>query len=266
MEMCQNNLDHFATRDYYPYAIHNLIESTFAVIKSKVDKKNWVEAFYAIEALTVFFEFESVWASKSFPLPRAREVIMTHLLFIACDDGDLARSTNNLYGALLLTILKGLQNTNQLTPKIFLNLETVLRTAHTFGELMDGIACKSNYTTACKAIANKLFKDTAAADQALYEARLREHMENIQDPEERKEMLEEVEEYLEEMKEEETVWYMKGKVGKDEIKNTGLARAWNEYKGRAPAAPMKGPPEWDLTKWTEKDKRAFSFDNIDDEF
>ncbi len=52
--------------DYYSYALHNLIESTFGVIKSKVNKKEWVEAFYAIEALTVFFDFESDWTSEFF--------------------------------------------------------------------------------------------------------------------------------------------------------------------------------------------------------
>ncbi|KAF9450139.1 hypothetical protein P691DRAFT_495711 [Macrolepiota fuliginosa MF-IS2] len=236
--------DMYIYNDYFPYAIHNLIESTFGTVKSKVNKKDWVEAFYAIEALTVFFEFESTWTT--------------------CDDGDLTRSTDKLYGALLLTILKGLKDTNQLTTEVFPNLESILSAAYTFGELMKTISCKSEYTTACKAIANSLFKETTAADRALYEARLREHVASLEDPDESKEVLEGVEEYLKKVKKEKVVWYMKGKIGKAEIKNTGLTKAWNDYRGKAPPVPFRGPPEWDLSKWTEKDKKAFSFDADDD--
>ncbi|KXN89521.1 hypothetical protein AN958_05683 [Leucoagaricus sp. SymC.cos] len=238
--------DMYIYNDYYPYAIHNLIESSFAVIKSKVSKKEWKEAFYAIEALTVFFEFESVWTT--------------------CDDGDLTQATNKLYGALLLEILKGLQSNEQLSSEVFPNLENVLHTAFTFGENMKDISCKSEYTTYCKAVANKLFKGTTAANRALYEARLREHAESIEDAEEKSSILEDIDEYVKGVKSEKTVWYMKGKIGKDEIKTTGLARAWSEYKGNAPTVPFKGPPEWDLTRWSEEDKKPFSFDSMDDEF
>jgi hypothetical protein len=53
-----------APPDYFAYAIHNLIESVLTMIKSKVTKKDWIEAFYAIEAVTYFFEVESDWASE----------------------------------------------------------------------------------------------------------------------------------------------------------------------------------------------------------
>ncbi|XP_006456669.1 hypothetical protein AGABI2DRAFT_195685 [Agaricus bisporus var. bisporus H97] len=237
--------DMYVYNDFHAYAIHDLIDKTFASIKKTVNKKEWVEAFYAIEALTVFFEFESTWTT--------------------CDDGDLTKLANKLYGAILLTILKGLKDTNQLSPKKIPNLECVLRAAFEFGKNMEGIACKSDYTTTCKAIANDLFKDTMTADRALYEARLREYVESIEDPEEKIELLESLEEYVEEMKEQKVAWYMKGKASKPEIKNVNLQRAWNDYKGQAPEAPIRGPAEWDLTKWTEEDKSPFSFGNMDDE-
>lgn len=131
---------------------------------------------------------------------------------------------------------------------------------------MGGISCKSEYKTICKALAHGFFKDTTEVDRALYESRLREFGENVKDPELKPEVIEGNEEYLKEMKEEKVPWYAKGKIGKSEIKTTGLARAWNEYKGQAPAVPFRGPPEWDLTKWTEEDKKPFSFDSMDDEF
>jgi hypothetical protein len=182
----------------------------------------------------------------------------------ACDDGDLTKSTNKLYSAVLLTVLKGLKDTNQLSPKTFPNLESVLRAAFEFGKNMEGIACKSDYAKTCKAIANDLFKDTTTADRALYEARLREHVESIEDLEEKTELLESLEDYVEKMKKGQA-WYMKGKVGKPELKGGNLQRAWNDYRGRAPEAPFRGPAEWDLTKWTEEEKLPFSFDNMDDE-
>lgn len=237
--------DMYIYNDYYPYAIHNLIESVLITIKSKVAKKDWKETFYTIEALTFFFEFESVWTT--------------------CDDGELTQATNKLYGALLLETLKGLQSSGTLSSKSFANLESVLRTAYTFGENMKDIGCKSDYMSPCKAVANALFKETAVADQALYEARLREYAEGIKDVEEKKSFLEDVDEYVNAAKEEKTIWYTKGKIGKSEIKTTGLTRAWSDYKGRAPGVPFRGPPEWDLTKWSEKDKSPFSFDNMDDE-
>ena len=183
-----------------------------------------------------------------------------------CDDGDLTQSTNKLYGALLLEILKNLKNTNQLSLQTFPNLETVLRLAHNFGEQMTGISCKSEYRTACKAIAHEFFKDNTVADIALCEARLQEYAESIDDPELKAEVIEGNEGYVKELKGLKVRWYAKGKIGKSEIKTTGLTTAWKKYRGQAPPVPFRGPPEWDLTKWTEKDKKPFSFDNMDDEF
>jgi hypothetical protein len=132
---------------------------------------------------------------------------------------------------------------------------------YTFGENMEGISCKSDYTTSCKAIANDLFKNAAASNRARYEAQLREYAESIDDEQDKQDFLEEVEDYLADL--EEVTWYMEGKVGKPEIKNTGLTKAWSNYRGTAPNAPFRGPPEWDLTKWTEEDKKPFTFGSIE---
>lgn len=179
--------------------------------------------------------------------------------FTGCDDGDLTKAANKLYGALLLEILKGLKGTDQLSPKTFPNLENVLHSAFTFGGYMNDCDCESKYTSFCKAIANSIFKDTTTTDQALYEAMLREYADTFDNEEQKSSILEDIDEYVEQVKEEKVVWYKKGKAGKDEIKTTGLAKAWNEYKGMAPVAPFKGPPEWDLTKWSARDKHPFLF-------
>jgi hypothetical protein len=200
---------------------------------------------------------------KFAPSSSQKHTIPLTSLHLACDDGDLTKSANKLYGAFLLTVLQGLKDTNQLSPKTFPNLESVLRAAFDFGNGMKGIGCESNYVTTCKAIANDLFKDTTKADRALYEARFREHVESNEDPEEKKELLESLEDYAKKMKGQ--AWYMKGKVGKPEIKCGNLQRAWDDYRHQAPGAPFRGPPEWDLTKWTEEEKSPFSFGNMDDE-
>lgn len=43
---------------------------------------------------------------------------------------------------------------------------------------------------------------------------------------------------------------------------------WKAYKKHAagvPNVPMRGPPKWDLTKWTKAEKSQFSLDgDLDD--
>jgi len=187
---------------------------------------------------------------------------------LACCDEELTNTTNDLYGALLLEILKGLESSNVLSPDLFPNLENVLRSAYTFGENMENFYHKSNYSAICKAKAHALFKDTTTTNQTLYEAYLRgyaESIEDAEDAEEKKEFLVSVEKYVKKTKTAGDVWYMKGRIGEHEIKTTGLGRAWNKCKHSAPIAPLQGPKEWDLTKWTKEDKKHFSFHSRDDD-
>lgn len=234
----------YVYNDYYSYALHNLAESLMISVRAQVIKKNWVEAYHAVEALTIFLDFEPDW---------------TH-----CDDGELTRNANKLYSALLLSVLKGLKDANQLDPTIFPSLETVLRVAYDVGKDLEGVDLKAAYVATCKAIANRLFKDTTAADQILNEARHREFVTNIEDAEQKEMVLEGMEQYLEKCKTEKP-WFLKGKIGQEEYKDLSKAvtTAWNKYKAIAPNGPFRGPPEWDITKWTDEDKKPFMLGNRD---
>jgi len=183
---------------------------------------------------------------------------------LACCNEELTNATNDLYGALLLEILKGLESSNTLSPSIFPNLENVLHSAYTFGENIESFHHKTNYPAICKAKARALFKDTTTIDQTLYEARLRGYAESIEDAEEKKEFLVGVEKHVKKTKAAD-VWYMKGRTEEHEIKTTDLEKAWNRCRQDAPIVPLGIWRDWDLTKWTEEDKKRFSFCSRDDD-
>jgi len=184
---------------------------------------------------------------------------------LACCNEELTNATNDLYGALLLEILKGLESSNTLSPSIFPNLENVLHSAYTFGENMGSFRHKSNYPAICKAKARTLFKDTTTTDQTLYEARLRGYAESIEDAEEKKEFLVSVEKHVKKTKAAGDVWYMKGRIVEHEIETTNLEKAWNRCRQDALIVPSGSWRDWDLSKWTEEDKKRFSFCNRDDD-
>ena len=184
---------------------------------------------------------------------------------LACCNEELTNATNDLYGALLLEILKSLESSNTLSPSIFPNLENVLHSAYTFGENMGSFHHKSNYPAICKAKARTLFKDTTTTDQALYEARLRGCAESIEDAEEKKEFLVNMEKHVKKTKAAGDVWYMKGRIVEHEIETTNLEKAWNRCRQDALIVPSGSWEDWDLSKWTEEDKKRFSFCNRDDD-
>lgn len=51
--------------DYYNYAVLDLVDRTLSTLHGKLIKKKWEEAYYYLEALTVFQEFDSSWPSAS---------------------------------------------------------------------------------------------------------------------------------------------------------------------------------------------------------
>jgi hypothetical protein len=57
-------------------------------------------------------------------------------------------------------------------------------------------------------------------------------------------------------------WWKDGENYNEDEKHPDFAmvRVWKEYKdflGGGSLLPFRGPPEWDLTKWTEEEKRDF---------
>ena len=66
-------------------------------------------------------------------------------------------------------------------------------------------------------------------------------------------------------------WWDERVEGIEDDKNSdfGMTRAWKEYRehlaGSSATVPLRGPSEWDLTKWSTEEKAPFSFDNDHDE-
>ena len=96
---------------------------------------------------------------------------------------------------------------------------------------------------------------------ALEKARVEEYI-NTFDSEEQKDMREMVKEAEREKKRQAPWW----KDGEEDFKDPDFSytRVWKEYKGYltgVPDGPLRGPPYWDISDWSESEKRAFSLDN-----
>ena len=152
----------------------------------------------------------------------------------------------------------------------FPSLETLLRFA---AEWDDGLDDTAGYYRICKALGYRLFKDKTEDDREIEKARIDEWVTSME-KEEKDEYLkfkEDGDEDEDEEEEEESSkdWFAEGKkFNEDEkIKEIGLARAWKEYKEYlqdVPTMPLRGPPQWDLTKWSDLDKKPFLFSNQGD--
>ncbi|THH30678.1 hypothetical protein EUX98_g3494 [Antrodiella citrinella] len=68
--------------------------------------------------------------------------------------------------------------------------------------------------------------------------------------------------------EDETCWYEEGRDGADEDydnDNFVLARVWKAYNAylqgcSTSTKPLRGPPQWDLSKWSDAQKAPFKSD------
>ena len=52
----------------------------------------------------------------------------------------------------------------------------------------------------------------------------------------------------------------------DKDDDYAMSRVWKEYKeylANTPTMPLRGPMNWDISEWTEEEKKEFSFDNMD---
>ncbi|KAK0461981.1 uncharacterized protein EV420DRAFT_1528198 [Desarmillaria tabescens] len=226
--------DMYIYNDYYSYTLNN-----------KVKKKAWNDAMDLLEALTLFFDMEDSW-----PM---------------CDDGKRITHTDKAYGSLLITVLRALKQDGRLDTTNYPSLETLLKYAVGWGE---SVPVNTGYSGICKAIGYRLFKNKTAEQVALEKARVDEWMKGL-DKETRKRMEEEDDEDDEDDDDdEEGGWFQGGnKCNEDAtIKNLVLSRAWKDYKDYlrgVPSRPMKGPGEWDISKWTYEQKKPFLFSEMD---
>jgi hypothetical protein len=225
-------------------------------------KKDWNDAFFHLEALFIFMDFENSWPSKQSRHSPFFFFSRAQTQHSVCDDGERVEITDKVYGASLVTVLRALKKEERLDVANFPSLETLLKTAADWGTAMKGQATESNYHRICQAIGKRLFENKSAEVMAMEKARLEEWIQSLDEKSQKK-----IRQAMEDNASEEDVekpWYHAGNIADedDKDKNYTLSRVWKEYKAclsLCPNVPLRGPPTWDVSNWTEEDKAPFKF-------
>lgn len=185
------------------------------------------------------------------------------------DDGERAELTDKAYGAALVTVVRALQKEDRLDVEHFPSLETFLRAGAAWGVGMAG-ATGSTYYKVLNGIGRRLFKNKSPEADELQKARVEEWIKTLPADEqaEIKKTREEGDEDEDEDEDDGVAWYdEKGPDENHKSKDYTFSRVWKEYRTylrECPEVPLRGPPEWDLTEWSDADKAPFSFDNMED--
>jgi hypothetical protein len=184
-----------------------------------------------------------------------------------CDDGERVEVTNKVYGATVVTMLRGLDKDGRLDATHFPALEFFLKHVVEWCEGMKGMSGSPDYDLVCKAIGRRLFKNKSEEYIALEKARLEEWMKGL-----KAEVQAEVKEAIKETEKDQKkkLWYAGGNSSDEHDKDRDLvlSRVWKEYReylATVPRAPMRGPGSWDITKWTAAQKKEFEFAGMSDE-
>jgi hypothetical protein len=182
----------------------------------------------------------------------------------AVDDGEHANFVNQVYGASLVTTLRALKEEGRLDATHFPTLETLLRKAT---EWASSASLDGDYGKVCKAIGKRLFGKKSPETIQLEKARLEEWIASLDKGDQAA-----VKRHIEEAEEDETEkvdWFKGAQAVQEDADDDDfiLSRVWKEYKqclSSVPNKPLRGPPVWDLSRWSEADKRPFHFDNMED--
>ncbi|KDQ18622.1 hypothetical protein BOTBODRAFT_29001 [Botryobasidium botryosum FD-172 SS1] len=234
--------DMYIYNDFYNYAILDIIDHALSTIHARIKKREWDEAYFQLEALTIFQKIESQW-----PM---------------IDDPDRPALTNKAYGACLVATLRTLSEEGRLDRANFPSLETLLSRAASWGKDMFSISAGSDYHLVCKGIGQRLFAHKSAQEKALEKKMAQEWLDSLDA--ENKAAMEEDDDEEDSDDEDGRPWYS-GKANEhdndDDYKITKTWKAYKEHLASYPTKPLRGPPKWDLTKWTQAEKAPFLFSN-----
>ena len=167
--------------------------------------------------------------------------------------------------------MRALKAANQLDATCFPSLEGFLKSVVDFTETIGEDFDCPEYGYLSRAIARRLFKDKSEADFKLEMDRLNEWVAGLEEGEEKDVFGEAVKELAAKRATEASKgkqvkhWFSEGEVCDEDVKNTDftLSRIWKEYKSHT--KDISGRNEWDLTKWSEAERKACSFDAMDDD-
>ncbi|KAH8827451.1 hypothetical protein DL96DRAFT_1803725 [Flagelloscypha sp. PMI_526] len=250
--------DMYIYNDFLGYAMIWLVNSIFKTMNPLVTKSKWDELYPLVESLAQFF-------------------LMDGDAWMQVDDEEFAVWTNKAYGSILVTMLRGLETQGRLDELHFASLEDLLKAAAEWGDLAKEMECRASYSKVCKAFGKRLFAGKEAARKKAREEMVDAWKKKLEDGDEDEDEDDEDDDEDEDDDDDEDddeddkPWYHKG-VAKDaklkasDLNYTTTWKAYKKYASGVPSVPLRGPPNWDLTKWKKSDKAQFSFDNDDDDF
>ncbi|KAL1743658.1 hypothetical protein HDZ31DRAFT_64850 [Schizophyllum fasciatum] len=245
--------DMYIYNDFFAHGCLDLIDKRLSTLHTRIVKKDWPLCMSYLEALTIFMLRSDAWGMA--------------------DDGGRVDVTAKAYGASLITVLRALKKEGQLNTDAYPALDYLLKSAASLGSCLRGINAGSDFDGVCKGIGKRLFGNASRQElRALHVARREEWIAQLEG-----EMRAQVEAAMKDdddedsdAEEEEKPWWDGGEEGWEDVKDEDfvLSRVWKEYKAYlsdVPTKPLRGPPQWDLTKWSKADKAMFSFDAMSDD-
>ncbi|KAI0650822.1 hypothetical protein C8Q79DRAFT_945241 [Trametes meyenii] len=250
--------------DFFGYAILDLVDSTLSSIHTLVVKKKYRDAWRALDCLGKFSNDFQDWKQV--------------------DDGERAEATVKAYGALLVTTIQGLEKDDVLNEVDIPNLEEALQSFAS--DFESGSDAEEPYNRLVRAYGRKLFGDRTdderkkiwrsrweayvAFVKALPDEEREKRGERVPKEGGEKDQDEDGEDEDEDDGDEDDdeTWF--GDVSVKDAQKThrdfAVSRTWKEYKDAlagAPNVPLQGPPTWDLTEWTDEEKKPFLFANLE---
>ncbi|TCD69881.1 hypothetical protein EIP91_005958 [Steccherinum ochraceum] len=247
--------DMYIYNDFFDYAQLDLVDKQLSAIHSKIVKRDYTEAFYLLETLSVFQDL----AGLSYPM---------------ADDGERIELTDKVYGASLVTVLRALKKEDRLDLQHFPSLETFLMAGSSWGISMTGVDM-GEYYKVLNGIGQRLCnaQDKTPESIALRKAQVEEWILTLpkKEQDDYKEMCKKGKDGMDEDDEEDDgkEWYERQGADEDyKSSDFTLSRVWKEYKAylqESPTKPLRGPPEWDLSKWSAAQRAQFSFNGMNED-
>lgn len=180
-------------------------------------------------------------------------------------DGKRVELTDKVFGASLVTVLRALKAENRLDVEHFPSLETLLQTASEWGIAMHGM-CMGEYYKVLNGIGGRLFKDKSQETVELEKARVAEWISTLPPEEEEEKETSGGDEDQGDEGENSVPWFeAKGADEAYSSRDFTLSRVWKEYKAylrECPTVPLRGPPYWDISSWTDEERAEFTFKGL----
>lgn len=188
-----------------------------------------------------------------------------------CDDGERVQIARKTIGASATATLQGLEGMADFNKSSFPSLEGLLRKLAKLSD--DGEVCSKKYCPLFVGMARRLFTGKTEADFACERDMLREWSRRMDDEDDRKDVEEELDRMAEERSKAVAAgkpikpWFDEGAVGTNISNELKFARVWKDYREYltgVPKQPLMGPPKWDITTWTDAEKKPYHFGEEED--